>query len=297
MSVPEISVIIPNFNRHDVMERAVESVLAQRGVDFELVVVDDASERPPRELYRRIEAAGHRVLRESTRRGPGPSRNRGAEVARGRYLALLDSDDCWLPGKLSRQLAGLRACGLRVGQTEEIWYRNGVEVKPLKAHRAEGGDLYERSLRAICVSPSAVLLERELFWEMGGFDPELFVCEDYDLWLRVAAKERFDLLPEPLVVKYGGHHDQLSKALPVMDRFRLRALAKGLERGAFGPRWEAARRELVSKAEVLAAGATKRGRLPAVELANALCRAAEHGAWEQANALSWQLLQLWPTAP
>lgn len=297
MSVPEISVIIPNFNRHEPMERAVESVLAQRGVDFELLVVDDASEHPPRELYRRVEEAGHRVLRETTRLGPGPSRNRGAKAARGRYLALLDSDDHWLPEKLSRQLASLRVSGLRIGQTEEIWYRNGVRVRPLKAHRAEGGDLYERSLRAICVSPSAVLLERELFWEMGGFDPELFVCEDYDLWLRIAAKERFDVLREPLVVKYGGHHDQLSKALPVMDRFRLRALAKGLEGGAFGPRWEAARRELVCKAEILAAGALKREMAAAVELSRALCRAAERGTWGEASALSRQLLLLWPTAP
>ena len=179
---PEVSVIIPNYDRHGEMERAVDSVLSQEGVELELLVVDDASGSPPLSLYERLEELGHRVLRGRSRRGPGLCRNRAAEVAQGEYLALLDSDDYWLPGKLSRQLASLRSSGLRIGQVEEIWIRKGVRVNPLKVHRMEAGDLFERSLRAVCVSPSSVLLERSLFLELGGFDEELFVCEDYDLW-------------------------------------------------------------------------------------------------------------------
>ena len=297
MSEPQISVIIPNFNRHQEMERAVDSVLQQAGVSFELLVVDDASERPPEELYRRLEQGGHKVLRGERRVGPGPCRNWAAREARGRYIALLDSDDHWLPGKLFSQWESLKASGLRIGQVEEMWYRNGRRVNPLKVHRIEGGDLYSRSLRSVCVSPSSVLLERDLFWEAGGFDPELFVCEDYDLWLRIAARELFHVLAEPLVVKYGGHPDQLSKALPAMDRFRVRALAKGLKSSAYGKRWKEARDELSHKAEILAAGAAKRGTSAAVELCQALCGASQESSWDEVDALSQKLLQLWPVVP
>jgi glycosyltransferase involved in cell wall biosynthesis len=293
----QVSAIIPNYNRHEALRRAVDSVLEQRGVEVELLVVDDASSHPPEPLYRELQSAGHRVLRAAARRGPGACRNWGARQARGRYLALLDSDDFWLPHKLARQLASLEASGLRVGQTAELWYRQERQVQPLPAHRIEGGDLFERSLRAVCVSPSAVMLERSLFMEMGGFDEELFVCEDYDLWLRVAAAERFDLLPEPLSVKLGGHADQLSKQLPAMDRFRIRALARGLKDGAFADRWSLARDELLRKAEILAKGSRKRGRDDAVLLLDALRESALRSDWPGLLALSRDLMSLWPLAP
>jgi glycosyltransferase involved in cell wall biosynthesis len=295
---PEISVIIANYNRWDLMERAVNSVLAQKGdMGFELLVVDDASQRPPQALYQRVQKAGHRVLLGQQRRGPGPCRNWGAREAAGRYLAFLDSDDHWLAGKLERQWESLRVSGLRVGQVQEIWYRDGVRVQPLKAHRVEGGDQYQRSLHQVCVSPSSVMVERDLFWEVGGFDPELFVCEDYDLWLRVAARERFDMVAEELVVKLGGHGDQLSKALPAMDRFRLRALAKGLASGAYGARWPAASRELTRKAEILAKGSAKRGLDSAVRCCSLLSQATRDGRWEEVDRVSAELLHLWPVRP
>jgi glycosyltransferase involved in cell wall biosynthesis len=297
MSQPEVSVIIPNFNRHQAMERAADSVLSQTGVSFELLVVDDASDAPPSRLYRRLREAGQRVLVADRRQGPGPCRNWAAAEARGRYLSFLDSDDCWLPGKLAQQLQSLRESGLRIGQVEEIWYRHGVRVNPLKVHRMEAGDLFARSLRAVCVSPSSVMLERDLFLETGGFDPELFVCEDYDLWLRVAARQKFHLLDRPLVVKYGGHDDQLSKALPAMDRFRLRALAKGLRGGAYGERWPAAREEVLRKLAILEKGAAKRSLTEVLELCPRLRQAAEEHDWEQLGVWSAALLQLWPVTP
>ena len=293
----EVSIIIPNFNRDAPMRRAVESVLAQQGVNFELLVVDDGSDLPPRELYRQLQEAGHRVLSSQRRRGPGPARNWGAQEARGHYLAMLDSDDSWLPGKLARQLESLRQSGLRVGQVGEEWYRDGQRVEPLKAHRAAAGDLFQRSLRAICVSGSSVMVERDLFLEMGGFDEELFVCEDYELWLRVAARELFDFVDQPLVVKRGGHPDQLSKVLPAMDRFRLRALAKGLAFEAYGERWEAARDELIRKAGILAKGSSKRGMEEAVRYCEALSQAASTRNWKEVDAISVALLSLWPLNP
>lgn len=291
---PEVSVIIPNYDRHSEMERAVDSVLAQEGVEFELLVVDDASSGPPLSLYERVEALGHRVLRGECRRGPGPCRNRAAELAGGEYLALLDSDDYWLPGKLSRQLESLRSSGLRIGQVEEIWIRDGVRVNPLKVHRMEAGDLFERSLRAVCVSPSSVLLERSLFFELGGFDEELFVCEDYDLWLRAAVGERFHLLSEALVVKHGGHADQLSRALPAMDRFRIRSLLKGLRSGLFGERSTLASEEAIRKTQIMLTGAEKRGEREVASLCRALIASCRSRDWESCWRLSGELLEFWP---
>jgi glycosyltransferase involved in cell wall biosynthesis len=297
VNAPEISVVIPNYNRCESLHKAVESVLAQQGVSFELLVVDDASEQPPEAVYERVQEAGHRVLRSPRREGPGPARNRGALEARGRYLAMLDSDDYWLPGKLERQWQSLRASGHRISQVVELWYRNGVPVQPPPQYRIEGGDLFARSLRFICVSPSSVMLERELFLQHGGFDPELFVCEDYDLWLRVAAQERFDVVHEPLVVKYGGHADQLSKAMPAMDRFRLLALARGLRAAAYGERWPAAREELLRKAVILEKGSRKRCLETAVRLCQELRESARRERWEETEQLARELVAQWPRRP
>jgi glycosyltransferase involved in cell wall biosynthesis len=294
---PEISVIMPVFNRRDTVERSVRSVLQQQGASFEFLLVDDGSDRPAESLYREVEDSGNRVIRSAHNLGPGSARNLGAKEARGEWLAFLDSDDHWLPGKLSTHLSSLRDSGLRIGQAEEIWYRDGDRVNPPKAHRIRGGDLFLRSLRAVCVSSSTVMLRRDLFWEFGGFDEEFFVCEDYDLWLRVSAREQFEYCREPLVVKYGGHVDQLSKALPALDRFRILSIVKGLESGLFDGRADAAFKELERKLRILSKGSAKRGKKRAVGLCNEIGAASEEGDMSLSLALSRELITEWPTRP
>lgn len=300
MSSPQVSVVMPIFNRSEAAARAVRSVLGQEGVDFELIVVDDASTEPADALYQQVEAAGHRVLRLTKNGGPGRARNHGCTVARGEWLAFLDSDDHWLPGKLSHHLASLQASGLSIGQTDEIWYRDGERVNPPKAHRISGGDLFRRSLRAVCVSSSTVMLERELFERMGGFDESFFVCEDYDLWLRVAATESFDYCPELLVVKYGGHDDQLSRALPAMDRYRILAIVKGLS-SEFSSlpeeKQEWARFELERKLRILSKGSAKRGMTRVVELCEEIKTTALEGDWKRTLALARELVGEWSVRP
>lgn len=297
IATPLVSVIIPNRGRPLELRRAVDSVLAQVAVDFELIVVDDASPSPPSGVYESVLKAGHQVLVQPSRTGPGPARNRAAQVAKGRYLALLDSDDSWLPTKLMAQLAQLEQSGLRCGQVDEIWYRDGVRVNPPKAHRITGGDLFRRSLRAVCVSSSSVLLERSLFWESGGFDEELFVCEDYDLWCRVAADHRFDFCCKPLVVKYGGHADQLSKALPAMDRFRILGLVKRLAGGDFGSQEAVASTEVQRKIRILGKGSLKHGRAQAAQLCRCLSDVVGQSQWNKGVEIARDLLHQWPTEP
>ena len=258
----DVTVIVPTFNRRAMVREAVRSVRAQSGAEYELIVVDDGSEDGTAEALRAEFGPALCVLR-TEHRGVAAARNAGAGAARTPWLAFLDSDDLWRPHKLGAQLRFLAAHPeMRICQTEEIWWRNGVRVNPGRRHRKQGGDIFLASLRLCLVSPSAVMMCRGLFAALGGFDENLPVCEDYDLWLRVACTTAVGLMPEPLVIKRGGHADQLSRCYWGMDRFRVAALLKLLSGG-----WQlpAARRQAVievmaEKCEILAAGAAKRGR-------------------------------------
>lgn len=238
---------------------AVDSVLAQSHPDFELVIVDDGSTDGTPD---RLAAYASRLQVFSTaRKGVSAARNTGVSQSLGRYVAFLDSDDLWRPDKLARQVAFmLEHPEVRICQTEEIWIRNGVRVNPKAVHKKPSGEIFERSLELCLVSPSAVMMARELFDRFGGFDETFPVCEDYDLWLRIAAEEPVPLIAEPLVVKRGGHGDQLSRSMWGMDRYRVLSLQKALRSGLEGWRRAAALRVLRHKVGVLANGARKRGK-------------------------------------
>ena len=145
----------------------MDSVLAQTEYDYELIVVDDGStDETPRRL--RDYGARLTVLSQS-RRGVAAARNLGASRAAGKYLAFLDSDDLWHPRKLQWQLAFMeRNPDVQICQTEEIWLRNGVRVNPRNKHRKPSGDIFRASLELCLVSPSAVMMRRELFERVGG---------------------------------------------------------------------------------------------------------------------------------
>ncbi len=257
--MPAVSVIIPTYNRRHLVREAVDSVLAQDFGDTELIVVDDGSTDATAEALavygRRI-----RVIRQSNR-GVSAARNAGIRAARAPLIALLDSDDLWLAGKLVIQTAFFQANpDALICQTEEIWMRNGLRVNPRKKHRKPSGDIFERSLELCLVSPSAVMMRRRLLDEVGLFDESLPACEDYDLWLRVACRHPVYLIDDPLIVKRGGHADQLSRR-PGLDRYRIRSLAKLLQSGRLNPaRDAAARRVLQQKCAIYVQGCLKRGK-------------------------------------
>jgi len=258
--MPAVSVIIPTFNRRHLVREAVDSVLAQDFGDTELIVVDDGSTDATAEALavygRRI-----RLIRQSNR-GVSAARNAGIRAAGAPLIALLDSDDLWLAGKLVIQTAFFQANpDALICQTEEIWMRNGLRVNPRKKHRKPSGDIFECSLELCLVSPSAVMMRRRLLDEVGLFDESLPACEDYDLWLRVACRHPVYLIDDPLIVKRGGHADQLSRH-PGLDRYRIRSLAKLLENGLLDPaRDAAARRVLQKKCAIYVQGCLKRGKV------------------------------------
>ncbi len=268
---PQVSVIIPTYNRRRMLLDAVGSVLAQRDAALELIVVDDGSVDGTWEDLHRGELAdaiaaaprNYRVAVERTaRRGPAAARNRGAAMAQCEYLAFLDSDDLWAPRKLVRQLAYMRAHPqFPLAQTQECWIRNGRRVNPGLRHIKRAGDIFEPSLRTCLVSPSAVMMRRDLFHEMGGFDEELPACEDYDLWLRILCRYQAGLLDEALVTRRAGHPDQLSATTPALDRYRIHTLMKLLaDNELSAARRIAAAEVLAEKCAIYAKGLLRRGR-------------------------------------
>jgi len=256
---PLVSVIIPTCNRGWVLQEAIDSVLAQDFEDFELIVVDDGSTDNTGEMLDSYEQ-DLIVIRQSNR-GVSAARNRGIAEAAGLLIAFLDSDDLWLPRKLSRQVDFFNSNpDAVINQTEEIWIRNGVRVNPRTRHHKFSGMIFERSLALCLVSPSAVMMRRSLLDAVGLFDEDLPACEDYDLWLRISWRYPVDLIETPLIIKRGGHADQLSKAFG-LDRFRIQSLKKNIEsrqldEGSF----RAAVRTIKEKCAIYAGGCRKRGK-------------------------------------
>lgn len=261
---PLVSVVVPTFNRAGQLAQAIDSVLAQTYPHWELIVVDDGSQdETPRLLATYSQRI--RTIRQENR-GVSAARNRGILAAGGEFIALLDSDDYWLPDKLAAQVALFRQHpALMLCQTEEIWVRKGRRVNPKTRHRKFAGMIFEKTLPLCLISPSSVMLRRALLDEAGLFDETLPACEDYDLWLRITWKYPVGLIETPLIVKRGGHADQLS-AMPELDKHRIRAIVKILEQGCLSPsQVAAARAMLAEKCRIYAAGCRKRGRLEEAE--------------------------------
>jgi glycosyltransferase involved in cell wall biosynthesis len=262
-----VSVIIPVFNRPEFSLRAVGSVLVQTCRDFELVVVDDGSTEEMTAVEAAVINGGGRYYRRANQ-GVAAARNFGVAQTDGSWIAFLDSDDCWTEEKLRVQSEFLEVhtC-YKICQTEEVWFRHGKFVNPRRHHAKPEGDAFSQSLKLCCISPSSVMIARDLFLEHGGFDERMRVCEDYDLWLQVTARHQVGLVREALVHKYGGHADQLSRTTVAMDRYRVYSLAKlsSVDYLSKGQR-EAVFVEILNKIKVLIAGAEKRNNCRAAEL-------------------------------
>jgi glycosyltransferase involved in cell wall biosynthesis len=260
MSSPLVSIIIPTYNRASWLLEAVESVFEQTVRDFELIIIDDGSTDDTAESLKK--SARPFMYRFQENQGVSHARNQGLLSARGKWIAFLDSDDLWLPKKLESQLRFLsenpEAC---ICQTEEIWIRNGRRVNPGKKHQKFSGDVFVPSLKLCLVSPSAVMIRNDLFEQVGLFDETLPACEDYDLWLRIAARFPIFLLDQPLVIKRGGHPDQLSRTTQALDRLRIQSLVKLLRSGQLTDgQYTAAFKELQIKCRIYGQGCLKRGR-------------------------------------
>ena len=254
----DCSAVIPVYNRKDRIQQTIESVLNQSVLPREIIVVDDGSTDGTSEFVKST-FPDVKVVTQANQ-GVSAARNKGIKEAKGEWVAFLDSDDEWLPTKLEMQSSWLRNHpNIKICHCDEIWIRNQVRVNPGKRHKKQGGWIYLNCLPLCVISPSAVVINQEVFDEVGMFDENLPTCEDYDLWLRITQRFEVGYIDQQLLVKYGGHSDQLSKAYAGMDRFRITALVKSLEQSFLTSAQRKSTIEtLIHKTEIYLNGAKKR---------------------------------------
>ena len=258
-AIEEISVIIPTYNRCDLLKRAINSVIKQTITPKEIIIVDNGSTDQTYQMVSSLFPEINYFIEK--KRGVSAARNKGILESKSKWIAFLDSDDAWKPTKLEKQMeySVFNQDKYRIIHTDETWYRNKKFLNQLKKHKKSGGNIFKNSLQLCCISPSSVVLKKQIFEEYGLFDENLEVCEDYDMWIRITSKEEVGFLDSPLVSKYGGHSDQLSKKFWGMDRFRIKSLEKNLKNEHFSKSQKINVLDtLIEKLTIVSDGALKR---------------------------------------
>jgi len=261
-----ISVIIPTHNRASFLSEAIQSVLdqdlfqsCQKDPSFEFWVIDDGSTDETEEV---VHSFGAKVKYFFQRhQGVSAARNQGISLSSGDFIAFLDSDDLWMTNKMRTQMSFMEAYPKRMAcYTEEVWIRNGVFVNPRKKHQKYSGWIFDKVLPLCLLSLSSTLFRKEVFEVLGNFDENMPACEDYDLGIRLAQRFPVHLIDLPLIVKRGGHADQLSRQFWGMDRFRVYALEKALKLDLTPEQERLVRNEIVKKCRILIQGFRKRNK-------------------------------------
>jgi len=213
---PTVSVIIPTYNRAHMIGRAIQSVLSQTYQDFELIVVDDGSTDNTQEVVKSFNDSRLRYIRREENSGTSAApRNTGIKLARGEYIALLDSDDEWLSEKLEKQLnkfesvssdTGLVYCGYVC-----INGRTGETLR--KYIPTERGDVFKSNVEgSIHLGDTTPLVRKECFQKVGVYDTEFLGFQSCDMWIRISKYYKFDFVPE-ILWKYYIHGKQDSASL------------------------------------------------------------------------------------
>lgn len=202
---PVVSIVMPTFNRLELLPATVESVLEQTMRQWELIVVDDGSDRDTISYLESLTADRRvRLVRLEHSGNPGAVRNAAIALACAPLLAFLDSDDLWLPTKLDRQVAELRAhpeCGWSYTAFAIV----DAEGLPLASERQRrwvphGGDIFTQTVRTTAsIRLPSVLARTNLVRDAGAFDEAIDCSEDYDLWMRLALRSPICVVDEPLV--------------------------------------------------------------------------------------------------
>ncbi len=225
-----IDVILPTFNRAYCLDRSIASVLAQTHQHLKLFIIDDGSTDETRDVIQKYLSDPRVHYLVKTNQGVSAARNYGIRQAQAEWIALIDSDDEWLPQKLQTQVSFIHQNPTyNFVHSNEIWIRSGVRVNAPKRFDKSNHDIFQRSLEHCLISPSTVLMKKALCEQHGLFNEEFIVCEDYDLWLKILATEDVGFIEQFLIKKHGGHADQLSTKYPAMDYWRIRSMVNLLE--------------------------------------------------------------------
>jgi len=261
---PLVSIIIPTYNRYDLLLGAIESIKNQTYKNFEIIIVDDGSI----DKTCRLQSDKSVVYLHQKNKGPAAARNSGVKLAKGEWIAFLDSDDLWCREKLRLQMDFVKENSeYNIFYTDESWIRNGKYVNKKKFHKKYHNWIYPQCLKLCFVGISTLLIKKNLWKKFGGMDETMPVAEDYDLWLRLAAENKFFYIDKELVIRSGGRDDQLSISFRGMDKYRIIALQKMMEEGALKAEWKKLTcDELIKKCEIYMTGCEKHGKTDEVTL-------------------------------
>jgi glycosyltransferase involved in cell wall biosynthesis len=209
-SSPLVSVIIPAYNCERDLEQTVQSARSQSGCRVEIIIVDDSSTDSTAEVIRSF-GDTVKTLRVPNG-GPGIARNVGAALATGEWLAFLDADDLWEPDKLQKQLllAEQEKTAVVYSNTRNFGATSDVDEIRFAEDQLPSGEVFESLLDDNFVTFSSVVIRRDAFFDVGGFNPRRHAGEDWDLLLRLAEKHRFSVVKEP-VTKYRWSEGSFSK--------------------------------------------------------------------------------------
>jgi glycosyltransferase involved in cell wall biosynthesis len=259
----KVDVIIPTYNRSSTLKRAIDSVLNQTYKGFHLYIIDDGSTDNTALLMQEYKSDENISYIKQKNKGVSAARNLGISLSNNPWVAFLDSDDEWLPHKLKKQIEIINSKPEAVLiHGEEQWVRNGKRINPKKIHQKFGGQIFEKCLPLCLISPSAAMIKRDVLLEMENFDEDFIVCEDYDLWLKITSLYEVEFISDPILIKYGGHEDQLSAKYFAMDYYRIKSMDKILSiRNLSIDLEEKVNQEIIRKGDILLAGYKKHNNL------------------------------------
>jgi glycosyltransferase involved in cell wall biosynthesis len=220
-----VSAVIPVYNRADTLRDAVESVLFQDFSVSEIIVVDDGSDTPAAEALKAYKGLV-KIISFPENRGVSAARNAGIMEAQSDFVAFLDSDDIWLPFKISEQLELMKKEGTSVCHTNELWYKKDRFINQGSKHGRYGGQIFPLILDICRISDSSLIVKKEIFRKTGIFDERMRVCEDYDLFLRIASLYEISYSARKCIIKRSVTGDQLSASIRHIESARLVSLAK-----------------------------------------------------------------------
>tara|TARA_B110000914_G_scaffold122777_1_gene107211 strand:+ start:6694 stop:7527 length:834 start_codon:yes stop_codon:yes gene_type:complete len=219
----KISVIIPTYNRIFFLKRSIDSVLEQSLKPYEVIIVDDGSSDGTSTMIKKNYPKINLICQEN--KGVSAARNIGIRASSGDWVCFLDSDDEWKKNKLSEQMLAIKKnTNYSFCHSNEEWIKNGKKINQKKKHKKYGGNIFKECLDMCRISPSSVMINKSVFDDIGFFNEDLVVCEDYELWLRICAHYKVLFVDEPLIIKYGGHEGQLSNSIESIEYYRIKAL-------------------------------------------------------------------------
>lgn len=203
----EVSVIVPTFNRAKIIPKAIDSVLQQTYRDYEIIVIDDGSTDNTKAVLKKYD--DKIVYRYKENGGISSARNSGIEIAKGKYIALLDSDDFWLKNKLEKQMTcfkenasyGMVATRCSSFDIDGDFDTIQPQGKIRKKNRAgKSGWVFKDLFYRNFIRTSSVVIKRNCFGKVGMFDESLYQCNDVDMWMRIAKAYPVGFINEPLTV-------------------------------------------------------------------------------------------------